>query len=136
MVMNSVAVLVAVGMKAFVFDQHQELLVLEKPASQGQEVVWDIPGGGILLGEQPADGVRREIKEESGLEVGDLQLLDTLTTMSPKRGFCMYMMYVTRAQSEAVVVSGEHVSYKWVGLDEAAEINLPDRYKRLLSRLD
>lgn len=30
---------------------------------------WTLPGGGIELGEEPALGVRREVLEETGLEV-------------------------------------------------------------------
>jgi 8-oxo-dGTP diphosphatase len=31
--------------------------------------MWDLPGGGVELGESPWDCVKREVKEESGLDV-------------------------------------------------------------------
>ena len=36
---------------------------------------WDIPGGFLEDGEQPEDGVRREVLEEAGLDVRVLSLL-------------------------------------------------------------
>ena len=40
---------------------------------------WFLPGGGVLHGEQPADSLRREIEEESGLTVILGPLLDVLS---------------------------------------------------------
>ena len=36
---------------------------------------WDIPGGFLDEGEHPLDGVRRELREETGLEVEPLEFL-------------------------------------------------------------
>jgi 8-oxo-dGTP diphosphatase len=36
---------------------------------------WSIPGGLLELGEELAEGVRRELKEETGLEVEPLEVL-------------------------------------------------------------
>ena len=40
---------------------------------------WFLPGGGVDHGEQPADSLRREIEEESGLTVTLGPLLDVLS---------------------------------------------------------
>lgn len=36
---------------------------------------WDIPGGFLEEGEHPLDGVRRELREETGLEIEPLEFL-------------------------------------------------------------
>lgn len=36
---------------------------------------WDIPGGFLEEGEHPLDGLRRELREETGLEVEPLEFL-------------------------------------------------------------
>ena len=41
-----------------------------------QHNVLHLPGGGIELGEKPEDGVVREVREETGLTVGNPRLID------------------------------------------------------------
>lgn len=40
---------------------------------------WGLPGGFLEHGEQPVDGIRREIKEETGIEMNDLQMFRVRT---------------------------------------------------------
>lgn len=65
-----------VGVAAVVFDAAGEVLLVQRarPPRQGQ---WGLPGGLIDLGETLVDGVRREVREECGIEVevGDLVAL-------------------------------------------------------------
>ena len=37
---------------------------------------WQLPQGGIEVGEEPRDTVWRELKEETGLTAGDVELVD------------------------------------------------------------
>lgn len=41
---------------------------------------WGVPGGLMELGESLEDTARREVKEETGLTVGSLKLLDVFST--------------------------------------------------------
>jgi ADP-ribose pyrophosphatase YjhB (NUDIX family) len=36
---------------------------------------WELPGGGLRRGEAPLDGVRREIREELAVELGEVRLI-------------------------------------------------------------
>ena len=38
---------------------------------------WEIPGGGLRRGEEPVDGIRREIREELGVELPQPTLIAT-----------------------------------------------------------
>lgn len=57
-----------IGVAGVVFDAAGRVLLVErgKPPSMGQ---WTVPGGSLEPGETIADGVRRELAEETGLEV-------------------------------------------------------------------
>jgi ADP-ribose pyrophosphatase YjhB (NUDIX family) len=50
-------------------------LLLARRAGEPFKGRWDIPGGFLDEGEHPLDGVRRELREETGLEIEPLEFL-------------------------------------------------------------
>lgn len=63
-----------VGASTALFDDSGRVLVIRrtKPPFSG---VWSLPGGHIEHGEEPAATARRELHEETGLEVAELAFL-------------------------------------------------------------
>jgi len=54
----------------FIERNNKILLVLrDEPECKGAHMKWELPGGRIDFGEIPAECIRREIKEETGLSV-------------------------------------------------------------------
>jgi len=62
-----------VGVGGVVIDRHRALLI--RRGSEPHKGAWSIPGGMLELGEELAEGVRRELKEETGLEVEPLEIV-------------------------------------------------------------
>ncbi|HET7759080.1 MAG TPA: NUDIX domain-containing protein [Gaiellaceae bacterium] len=52
-------------------------VLLARRAAEPFKGRWDIPGGFLDEGEHPLDGMRRELREETGLEVEPLEFLGT-----------------------------------------------------------
>jgi 8-oxo-dGTP pyrophosphatase MutT (NUDIX family) len=52
------------SIKALILDETRTKFLL----AQAENGKWELPGGGLDWGESPAEGLRREIKEEMGLE--------------------------------------------------------------------
>jgi 8-oxo-dGTP diphosphatase len=50
-------------------------VLLARRAEEPYKGYWDIPGGFLEEGEHPLDGLRRELREETGLEVEPLEFL-------------------------------------------------------------
>ena len=59
---------------ALVIDAHGRVL-LARRAFEPFKGYWDLPGGFLEEGEHPLDGLRRELREETGLEVEPLEFL-------------------------------------------------------------
>ncbi len=62
---------VAVG--AMIFNEKYQMLLCEHPYRRLHP--WGLPGGDLKFGEDPVDGVRRELLEETSLSVKDVRLL-------------------------------------------------------------
>jgi 8-oxo-dGTP diphosphatase len=63
-----------VGVGALIFNGDRILM-----AQRGKEPLkgfWSLPGGALELGESLEDGVRREVREETGLEIRPLGVLE------------------------------------------------------------
>jgi 8-oxo-dGTP pyrophosphatase MutT (NUDIX family) len=60
--------------RVIVLDEQQRVLLLRcgDPGRPEAGTWWITPGGGLEVGETPAEGARRELAEETGLVVGDL----------------------------------------------------------------
>jgi 8-oxo-dGTP diphosphatase len=63
-----------VGVGAVIFHENQVLLI-----QRGQEPLkgeWSLPGGALELGETLQQGIRREVLEETGLEIEPQQIIE------------------------------------------------------------
>jgi mutator protein MutT len=56
---------IAAGVDAIVRDEQGRILITRR-SDDGE---WDLPGGAVEPGETPSEGVRREVREETGLDV-------------------------------------------------------------------
>ncbi len=89
---------------------------------------WTLPGGGLDFGENTEDGCRREVFEETGLEVKLTRLLAVDTVCGPSKEGEMYsirIIYQGEADSSELVaeVGGSTDLPEWVPLDAIGEKN-------------
>lgn len=66
--------LILVGVAVAVIDQEGQILLQQRPSG-----IWGVPGGLMELGESTIETGRREILEETGLQIGKLELLDVFS---------------------------------------------------------
>ncbi|HYO63317.1 MAG TPA: NUDIX domain-containing protein [Pyrinomonadaceae bacterium] len=76
---------------------------------------WGIPGGFIKKGEQPEEAVRREVREESGLELSEVELAFVRAHRRPAQVEIIFRCLVE--DGPAPSLSGEIHSAEWFDLD-------------------
>ena len=68
---------------ALIFNDKQQILLLKHRFRAGTG--WGLPGGFLEKGEQPIDALRRELREEIGLEVEDVEVFAVRSFKKPQQ---------------------------------------------------
>lgn len=124
----------AVG--AIIFNQENKVLLLKSHKWDDEYV---IPGGHVEWGEKMEDALRREILEETGLEIYDLELVglkeNVYTTGTQERKHFIFVDFACRTDSSQVTLNEEAEEYIWIGMDEIEDHELNKFTRALLKEL-
>ena len=102
-------------------DEEPQFLVLEDSGTDW----WDLPGGHIKDGETSGDGLIREIKEETGLELTNaVEIFITELKLGDEEEKPVLVYFVEVEDSDNIELSSEHTGYEWITLDEIDDYNL------------
>ena len=91
-----------------------EILIMKR-AMGFMSGAWYLPGGALENDEQPNEAVRREIREETELEVANVRPLCAWQYMPDETAHGVGITYVCDAASDAEpVINEEHSAARWV----------------------
>lgn len=92
---------------------------------------WQLPGGGIEVGETVEEALFREMKEETGLDVEIVTLLPKVYTSFRKTWQGILISYICKMKNEKHSVKLNHESsrYQWFKPEEIKNLNtFPETY--------
>ena len=121
-----------VGVGAIVFDAEGRVLLIErgKPPGVG---LWSVPGGRLEGAETLAQGVAREVREETGLlvEVGPLACV--IERMGDDHHFVI-LDYLARVIGGTLAAASDARAARWVTPEELSSLPLTDGLGAVLER--
>ncbi|MFF4623845.1 NUDIX hydrolase [Nonomuraea jabiensis] len=108
-------------------DQGRALLIQRRDNGH-----WEAPGGVLELNEDIVSGLRREVREETGLEIEPEVLTGVYKNM--KRGI-IALVFRCHVTGGSLVVTDESKAFCWVTADEARALSVQAFAVRVLDAL-
>jgi ADP-ribose pyrophosphatase YjhB (NUDIX family) len=121
-----------VAVAAIVLDEHGRVLLVERgrPPGVGQ---WTVPGGKLEGAETLAQGVAREVREETGLLVEVGALACVVERIGDDYHFVI-LDYLARVIGGTLAAASDVRAARFVGPDELATLPLTDGLVDVLAR--
>jgi 8-oxo-dGTP diphosphatase len=118
-----------VGVGAILLNRDRILM-----AQRGKEPLkgwWSLPGGALETGESLADGVRREVREETGLEIrplGVLEIFERIMRDSNGEPEYHYVLidYVCRITGGTLCAGDDVCRVEWVRRSELVKLQITE----------
>ena len=106
------------------------LLMIRRAKDPGAGL-WSLPGGRVEHGEYLADALRREVAEETGLEVEVRDLVGILEVVADPH-YVILDYYAEATGDDSPVASDDVSAARWVPLDEVASLPCTPRFHETL----
>ena len=123
------AIEVAAGL---IFDKGR-LLIAQRNESDHLGGLWEFPGGKLESGEDYPDCLRRELREELGIDVEVSELVETISHQYPERKVLIKFFRCNIILAEPKLLDCQNL--EWVEVDELDNYEFPPADAQLIERL-
>ena len=104
-----------------------KLLLLQRANHKSEPGLWGVPAGKLEENEAAEEGARRELFEETGIEIEGtfrMQPLGALYIIKSDIAYIYHMFKVPMNEAAKVRLSNEHQDYKWASAKDLEEMPL------------
>jgi len=101
---------------ALILNQKDEIFLMKSPKWENQ---WLVPGGKIEKGDSMKETVRKEVKEETNLEIENIEILEVKDGGNPedfsRDTHFIFLNFVCKAKNTDVKLDDrEAIDYQWI----------------------
>jgi 8-oxo-dGTP diphosphatase len=115
------------------FDEQGRILIAQRPPGKHMAGGWEFPGGKLEADEQPLGALKRELREELGIEVLDATPLIAYEHEYPHRRVLLDLWLVSRYSGEPSSVEGQPL--QWVMIDDLETVGLLEADRPMIPAL-
>ncbi len=109
---------------AVITDSAGRVLLAQRPAQKHLALKWEFPGGKVEAGETPEEALRRELREELGIEVAIVRPLPRFTHDYGTVVIAMQPFGCRLAAGSPPPYPYEHVALAWVAIHDLGAYDL------------
>lgn len=110
-----------------------KLLITQRYPEAHMGGLWEFPGGKREAQESFCDCLHRELKEELGIEVEVLDLVETITHEYPEKTVLLQFFRCAWKQNEPQALGCP--DFRWISREQIGEFQFPAADARLLEKL-
>jgi len=107
-----------------IIEHDNRILICQRSARMKLPLKWEFPGGKIETGESRKDCLKREIKEELGLEIEVISALTAVEHHYPQFSLCLYPFICKWTGGDLAIA--EHAQAIWVDTSELRNYDWAD----------
>ncbi|MGQ9679242.1 MAG: NUDIX hydrolase [Candidatus Bathyarchaeia archaeon] len=117
-----------------------DAILLVKRGHEPSKGVWGLPGGVVELGETIEEAVRREVKEETGVEVSPVRLLTVLDSITKDKSGRIRYHYIL-FEFLCKFLRGELKAYSdvqdamWVSLSSLGAVDIMPWTRKFIDKI-
>ena len=125
------------GVGALIF--HDDCVLLVERAKEPLKGYWSLPGGVVEVGETLEQAIRREVREETGLEIEIVEILEVFERITPDAGgrpeyHFVLIDYLCRASDRTACPASDVARVAWVRRDEIARYRITEGTPPLIEK--
>ena len=123
-------------MVAALVEKDGKFLLTKEVLESGKEY-WIVPGGGLEFGESLDNAVKREIKEETNLDIEIKEFAGFQEAIVPQYNYhTVIFFYRALSKNESLLLEDNILEARFFTKEEIKNLNLVDSSRRFLERIE
>ena len=118
---------------AGIIKRNEKILIARRKAGKHLAGMWEFPGGKLEENESPENCLKREIKEELGIEIKVLSHFMDSIYHYPGKSVCLLVYWAEYLAG--TITLADHDKFEWVALNELGQFEFAAADKPIVAKL-
>lgn len=120
---------------AIIYNSKNKILITKRPTNMHLGGLWEFPGGKVESGESYPAALKREIKEETNLDITVRDLYWNESVDYSKKKVHLYFYNCNLIDENQKILCNEIDDFRWLDKSELANFNFPEADVHLIKNL-